>query len=311
MDKLELYNRYYDKANYYTIFTQLMGMFEYNGEAFNDVPIDKIETPLLRWGYVGAAKDKDDKVYYGTLTWDQIDAYNRPKEGSRGSLITISGHEVKGVYGENIVIGYNNRARLPELMLDLYADMFHQTDISLKSAVIKSRPLPIPLASDSKIANQINDLLDQIESGDTKAIAYEGALDDIIEGKPPVTMLELTDPKHIERLQYLSKFYDDMLRRLWTMYGHSLSSGSKLAQVNTKELEGYESYSRILPTQMLEARTKFCEDISNILGVSASVEYSEAWQHLNRPIEEVMDNDNSGTVNENTNNDTESEPDSE
>ena len=290
--------KYNLNANFYMLLTQLMGMFKYSG-ALEDIKIDIIEKPMLSWGYNAAGIDpRDNELYIGSIAWQEIDAYGLPKSGAKATLVTRGGHEFDGVIDESIVVGYNNKARLPELTAPLYAEFFTEIDKSLKCALKKSRVLPIPVTGDSKIAKAIEDLMAKIEEGDTKAIAYEGAIDDIIEGKPPVTLLELTDPKYTERIQYLSKFYDDMLRRFWTVYGHPLSSGSKMAQVSTMELEGYQTYSRIMPTEMLQTRAEWCDKITNILGRECSVAYNDAWEHLNNPVEltEEVQDDTSGNV---------------
>lgn len=286
--------KYNLNANFYLLLTQLMGMFRYTG-ALEDIKIDIIEKPMLSWGYNAAGiNPEDNELYIGSIAWQAIDAYGLPKPGAQATLVTRGGVEFNGVIDESIVVGYNNKTRLPELTMGLYAGFFTEIDKSLKCALEKSRVLPIPVTSDSKISKAIDNLLEHIDDADTHTIAYEGALDDIIEGKPPVTLLELTDPKYTERIQYLSKFYDDMLRRFWTVYGHPLSSGSKMAQVSTMELEGYQTYSRIMPTEMLQTRAEWCNKITTILGKECNVEYNDAWEHLNNPVElteEVQNNE--------------------
>ena len=143
-------------------------------------------------------------------------------------------------------------------------------------------------------------------------IAYDGVIEDLIEGRDPLTKIELTEPKYTERIQYLSKFYDDMLRRFWTVYGHSLSSGSKMAQVSTMELEGYQTYSRIMPTEMLQTRKEWTDKITTILGRTCDVEYNDAWEHLNNPIqltEEVANNEDQGSMGSNENDNADNETD--
>ena len=304
--------KYNLNANFYLLLTQLMGMFKYTG-ALEDIKIDIIEKPLLSWGYNAAGiNPEDDELYIGSIAWQAIDAYGLPKPGAKATLVTRGGVEFEGVIDETIVVGYNNKARLPELTMGLYAGFFTEIDKSLKCALEKSRVLPIPVTSDSMIKRAIDELLNDIDNANTHAIAYEGVIDDVIEGKPPITMLELTDPKYTERIQYLSKFYDDMLRRFWTVYGHPLSSGSKMAQVSTMELEGYQTYSRIMPTEMLQTRGEWCDKITNILGRQTSVEYNDAWEHLNNPVELTEEVQNNETI-ENVSNDegTGSDPESD
>lgn len=292
-------SKYRLNTNFYTLVTQLMGMFKYTGK-LEDILIDIIEKPLLSWGFNAAGKDPDDgELYIGSVAWQEIDAYGLPKPGAKATLVTRGGHEFTGIIDESIVLGYNNKARLPELLAFQYADFFTEIDKSLKTALMKSRVLPIPVTSDSKIKTAFESIMDRINEGELNIIAYDGVIEELMEGRDPITMIELTDPKYTERIQYLSKFYDDMLRRFWTIYGHSLSSGSKMAQVSTMELEGYQTYSRIMPTEMLQTRKDWCKKITDILGFECDVEYNDAWEHLNNPIElteEVATDEDQGAM---------------
>lgn len=307
---LDSLNKYSKRANFYMLLTQLMSMFTWDGLGFRQ---EFIEHGLICRGYTAGGYDKkNDKLLSGYLSWYEIDDYGLPKEGSKVELTTRAGTQLKGVLGENIVIGYNTNTRLPDLTMELYADFFAETDKSLKCALKKSRVNPIPVTSDSQVKKAIDNLLKKVDDGDTEAVAYEGVLDDIVEGKPPITMLELTEPKYTERLQYLSKFYDDMLRRFWTNYGHPLSSGSKMAQVTSMELEGYQTYARILPGDMLKERENFAAELSRISGRTITVRYSDAWEHLNNPIEltEEAGNEDTGTIPEDAGAESGSESDS-
>lgn len=307
-----LNSKYMLNTNFYTLVTQLMGMFKYTGK-LEEILIDIIEKPLLSWGYNAAGVDPDDgELYIGSVAWQEIDAYGLPKAGAKATLVTRGGHEFNGIIDESIVLGYNNKARLPELLSLQYADFFTEIDKSLKTALMKSRVLPIPVTSDAKIKKAFEDIMDRINDGDLNIIAYDGVIEDLIEGRDPITKIEFTDPNYTERIQYLSKFYDDMLRRFWTIYGHSLSSGSKMAQVSTMELEGYQTYSRIMPTEMLQTRKDWCKKITDILGFECDVEYNDAWEHLNNPIElteEVSVNDDQGPMESDASSDPEEKAD--
>ena len=109
-------------------------------------------------------------------------------------------------------------------------------------------------------------------------------MDDFAGDGDPVTMLHLTEPEHTDKLQYMSKFYDDMLRRVLTFYGHPLSSASKMAQVTSAELEGYTTYSRIYPDVMLKQRQDNWKHANEILNTNVTVDYSRAWEHLKNDI---------------------------
>lgn len=304
----EIMNELTLTADYFELFEVILGMFKYN------LPFRKefVEDLLLRYGWASIGKDENG-VHVGYISYNELDENGLPI--GNATLVTRHGYEMDGVINENIVIGFNNDIRLPELKLEFYADLFNETDISIKSIIKKARLNPIPLARDSKIQAALNNAMSDIDAGNTKAVAYDSIRDDFIEGAEPVTMLQLTEPEHTDKLQYMSKFYDDLLRRVLTFYGHPLSSASKMAQVTSAELEGYTTYSRIYPNILLDARKDFMTRCNEILGTDFSVEFSKAWEHLNNDIilnnEEVADNDNETDIGEPESSDSEGSTDTE
>lgn len=275
----EALNRYRENAYYYYEMNSIMSMFEYGNIDFRK---EFLEVQLLKHGWAAIAKDPNNKIYAGYCATYDLDEYGLPTGDC--NFFTRHGYSFPAVIGETCVIGYNNDIRLPEFLLEQTAKMFSETDISMMSALQKSRVNPIPVAGDSKVKTAIENILTQVEQGETKVIAYEGCIDDLMEGKDPVTILNLTDPNQTDKLQYLSKFYDDILRRIATFYGHSLSSGSKMAQVTSAELEGYTTFSRIYPYIMLDSRKAFIEECNQVLGTNMSVDFSKAWEHLKNDI---------------------------
>lgn len=305
----EILNELSLTADYFELYELVLGMFKYN-----NIPWRKefIEDLLLRYGWCAIGKDNAG-VHVGYISYEELDENNIPIGNAR--LVTRHGYEMRGVIDENIVIGFNNDIRLPELKLEFYADLFNETDISIKSIIQKARLNPIPLARDSKIQSALEQAMSEIKAGNTKAIAYDSIRDDFVEGAEPVTMLQLTEPEHTDKLQYMSKFYDDLLRRVLTYYGHPLSSASKMAQVTSAELEGYTTYSRIYPNILLDARKDFMERCNDVLGTDFDVEFSKAWEHLNNDIilnnEEVANNDDNGSIESSSESNTDGAIDSE
>ena len=114
----------------------------------------------------------------------------------------------------------------------------------------------------------------------------------------------------------MSKFYDDILRRFATFYGHPLASASKMAQVSNQELEGYKTYTRIYPYILKEAREDLINRANEILGLGATVEFSDAWAHLNNEIilqneEGVTEDDTISDVETDASTDSEKDTDTE
>ena len=258
---------------------QLYSMFRYRNIPFRK---EFLEWELMRWGFVAIAKI-DDKILVGSISGFEYDEYGLPKEGSKAQFYTRFGRVGNEVtIGTDCVIGYNNTVRTPELFISNYAELFNEIDISIKSNIITSRCASVPMAKDDKTKTALDNILTEIKEGNPKPIASTNLLEELVDGEnaEPVKMLHLTQPEQIERVQYLSKLYDDLQRRFWNTYGHSMNSTGKMAQVSEMELEGYETYSMITPFTMLESRKELIELCNKVLGTDFEVDFSDAWQHL-------------------------------
>lgn len=256
---------------------QMFSMFDYKNLDFRK---EFLEWELQRLGFVAIGK-YNDKIFVGSIVWTDYDEYGLPKENSNVDFYTRFGYQFSGILGKDIVIGYNNPIRTPILEIPYYAEMFTEIDKSIKANVKLSRVASVPLAKDDATKTAIENILTDIEDGNTKTIASKNIMDDLLsEDKEVVKMLHLTQPEQIERVQYLSKLNDDLLKRFWNVYGHTLQSNGKMAQVSELELEGYETYSKITPYSMLESRKELIEECNKILGTNYSVDFGKAWEHL-------------------------------
>lgn len=262
------------------ILQQLFSMFEYGSIPFRK---EFLEWQLIRVGYVAACR-KDDKILIGSISSYEQDEYGLPLDGTSVDFFTRWGYQSTGVIGKDIIIGYNNTIRTPVVGLDFYAEQFERIDTAISANVKHSMVSSVPVARNENVKRAIVGILERIQNGEILTIADDNVLDTLVrEGgltSEPVTMLHFTQPEQIERVQYLSKLYDDLLRRLWTTYGHSMNSTGKMAQVNEMELQGYESYSSIIPWDMYEARKNFIEDCNAVFGTNWTVDFGKAWKHL-------------------------------
>lgn len=267
-----------NRAYLWDMENQLFSMFDYSNLPFRK---EFLEWELQRLGFVAIGKDADNEIVVGSLIWTEYDKYGMPKVGSDVELWTKFGYRMSGKLGTDIILGFNNPIRTPELTLPFFADLFTEIDKSIKANVKISRVSSVPLAKDDKTKKALDGILTDIESGVTKTIASELNFDNLInDDKDIVKMLHLTQPEQIERVQYLSKLWDDTLRRFWCKYGVSMNTNGKMAQVNEMELQGNEEYSHITPYTMLESRKELVELCNKTFGTEITVDFGKAWQHL-------------------------------
>lgn len=258
----------------------LTSMFEYN-----NLPkgLDRkyIEHTLIRFGCCAIVKINDEFFVGVPAIMPPLDNYGI---GTEIAITTYNGqHQKRGKIGKNCVLIWNNTEFVGDFIISWYAKMFKEIDISMEANVFNSRLHPIPVARNSKIKTAIDNIFKSIKgenkNNDTYSILSDTAFADEINGTATkIDVLNLTDVKDVDKLQYLSKFHDDLLRRFCTLYGHSMQTTGKMAQQTVEEIQGYDSFSMIIPSNRLEERQKGIAEFNRIFGENVTVEYNEAWQ---------------------------------
>ena len=266
-------------------FSMLASMVRYNGLPTEIADkIEFLEWGFIRFGYSAIAKH-EGKYYIGYISGYEFDEYGLPI--GRCSFFTRHGYQFECTIGEDCVIGYNNNIRTPDTMIRKFARQLAEVDTSIESAVKKTRVNPIPLANNGEVAKALENAMTDIEAGATKIIMRKttSAQELVNPESKALETISLTSPEDVTRIQYLSRLHDDLLKRIFNYYGHSLSGVNKMAQVNSEELKGYETYSKIMPYICLESRKTFISKCNEVFGTDWSCEFSEAWKHLTNNAE--------------------------
>lgn len=194
-----------------------------------------------------------------------------------GSTATVS---IEGDLGVDAVIIYNRDTRLPELDNMIDADSLMQIDKSAAINVILSRIAPVFSCYNDKTRKALDSMLDEILEGKLKTIV-SGDVKDLLKmaGLDGGTeILEITHPEKIQYIQYLSQYYDVILRRHYNRRGLSVRTGTKAAQQSADEIHGLDAVSWIIPLAKLESRKKGFEQFNALFGENVSVRFSDVWQ---------------------------------
>lgn len=194
-----------------------------------------------------------------------------------GSTATVS---IEGDLGVDAVIIYNRDTRLPELDNMIDADALMQIDKSAAINVILSRIAPIFSCYNDKSKKALDAMLDEILDGKLKTIV-SGDVKDLMKmaGLDGGTeILEITHPEKIQYIQYLSQYYDVIIRRHYNRRGLSVRTGTKAAQQSADEIHGLDAVSWIIPLAKLESRKKGFEQFNALFGENVTVRFSEIWQ---------------------------------
>ena len=259
---------------YFNLFLNiLLDMFEYEGLP-DTIPARFLECILHSKGEVFIGHENPDLPLVactGSLS-GEIDDYSMGTE----CVCVTPRQSFQGERNVNIAYGINNKTATPDTLLYWLAHMLGENDLSMELISIHSRLLPIPKVSDEKDKQLFDELFHKLLDGDSEAFASRNALpEDMTQGE---TMLDITDPQQVEKLQYLSRFADDIIKRFYSFYGQPLQTQNKSAQSISDELHGMDSVSFILPLQMLQCRQDLCDNINRIFGLNVSVRFSQPWE---------------------------------
>ena len=214
---------------------------------------------------------------------------------------------------EEIAVGYNNLLHTPEYDIVRFAKILAETDTSMYCNVMNSRISPILLADNNNQKVALDTAIQNVYSGKLSSIAFNDIIDKINANstKENSHILHLTEPKNIEKLQYLSKFHDDLIRRLCNLHGVTMNTTGKMAQLTQAELNEYSQFSGIYIQQQYDLLCEYIDEANRIENWNMSVEYGDSFRRfikkdmsadevitekMNENESEEMENENDTTI---------------
>ena len=250
----------------------LLSMFEYRGLP-DTIPQRFLERYLMENGTVGIGKIKEKLYAFRCSPCGNVDAYGIGTELTGATPIG----DINGVIGQSVVMGINNSLMEADKILYWVGYILSEIDLSMQANIINARLHPTPVARDSKVKAVIDNVLNRMRKGEMESIVSDNVLSEWDE-KFDIPVVNLTNITNIDKIQYLSRFYDDILKRFYNMYGHALQTQNKAAQQTSDEVHGMDSTSLIIPLDMLKCRQEMVKDINNIFGLNVTVEFSPTWK---------------------------------
>ena len=255
----------------------LTTMFEYSGECVDGVNTDYLDIILTSEGIAGMWL-KDGRLMYGVPTVSGLMGSKYTYEGTRGMVLNLFNPDISanGVEGTDFVYIFNNKTQTPDFQRIKFAELFTQIDTCMGACLKKAMPSNVIGCANDKVRNAVNKTLKSGDSGEPNTLVASTYDDEQLENA--IHSFELSDTTLIEKLQFLSKFRDDTLSRVATLYGMALNSTGKMAQQNNIEMQGYNIFSRILPYNMLQTRRFAIERFNKLFDTDLRVDFSEPWK---------------------------------
>lgn len=183
--------------------------------------------------------------------------------------------------GVDCVVGYNNSMHLPDYNIQRFAYMFSQTDLSMMYNLKYARMNKIFKASTDATKNALEKALKGADKGETNVIVSDNIFNDVFmknKGMDEIASFDITDVEQIDKLQYLSNFHQDLLKRLCWLYGVPMNQQSKMAQVSEFEVSNSNNGSQILLFDIMKNANDFCDKVNKLYGLNTRAELGDAWK---------------------------------
>lgn len=263
----------------------LQSQFKYSGFEKSDPPPEFIEKCLITTGLVGIGKAPNGDLIacHGSLSGEP-DYYYR---GTQFEGVYSTGN-ISGTRGKDIVVGWNNSLYAPDLDVLRIESILAETDVSEKLNILFARLLRIPVVSDSKEKAALEESIKNLLNGNIAAFVSSNLFKEISEGKNLLNLIELSDVKEVDKLQYLVQYRENVMKRFYNRHGHSIQTTGKIAQQTTDEIHGMDSVSLVYPMNQLEFRKRMCEEVNEMFGRNWSVDFSDTWKENKEDFERDM-----------------------
>ena len=261
-----------------------------------DIAVWKLDDP-------NAFRYKDELIVSCCGYADKPDVYGI---GERVIATTLSGYVKEDLKeGESCIVIHNNSLYTSDMPIICYfTDMFTEMFTSLKTNIIYSRLKPVFKVSDDKERAAVLEAFTKIKDDSepiqitssnvlAEALAEAGA-----NPTDTIKVLDITDVKNADKLQYIVKCIDDAFRWFFSMIGQAIQGNGKLAQQTVDEVQGTTSMSFILPNDRLKMRRKGWEKANKLFGTNVSVDFSDAWKTESIKYKKEADIDENGELEE-------------
>lgn len=277
----------------------LIENFTHDFEEKNDLPYGYIEFLLLNYGMLGICKDEKNNLVVGIANLMSTSYYNYQKGDKVNITMFMSNRVFEKTLGVDCEIIFNNTTRTPCIDLYTYSELFKDLDISLKVLIKKSRLINTPLARNEFERQQIQEMLNDIEIGNWKAIQSRlDKVEEFTENRKPLETIELTKAEATNYLQYLNLCKNSLKEFFFTKYGHSLRNTSKVAQQSKDEVNDLDITSQILIDNMYKNRVQGWERVNALFNTDFSCDFGELLKLERAKLNETVEADESNVETE-------------
>lgn len=299
------------------IYLTLISMFDYtsNEEASYNEFFENLEEFLCKDGVCGIF-EVDKKVVCSKINF--VGKLNEYGKALDCICITKNGKEYSFTDWRNnkdIVVAFNTKNHVTDKKAEVTAELLTEIEVSMKSGTIGTRFNKIISVSNQVEAEKVRKAIEMNQIGLPQVVTSENDIKKILDDKANNTVYDLTSIKDSDKMQYLSKLKDDVLRQFYNIYGLNIQGTSKMAQQTVSEIENGAESSFIIPLSKYYERKTFIEEINKKFNKNFEVKFSKVWEiafeSLIEKTERIKLDNNDNIVNNEAEQEPEKEPEQE
>lgn len=281
--------------DYAVLLENVLSMYDFNGfpDTFNS---DYFMNYLLTEAWACIGPDRN-----GNIVSLHFSPAGDPDANGIGTnaIVTTENGFAKTIYNwcdQSVYIPCRlNRTYTPDLTLAKTAAFLGESDSSILNILRAARYNKAFLVGDEIAKSQLEQCINAIGDGKPYVILSDNLKNALLGGPSLIDQLELSDPALAERLQYLVKFQDDILRDFYNKYGLSSYGSGKMAQLTVEEATAGENRAEVIPDSRLKILKEWVIKVNAAYNYDASIEYSGPWKDEHKEVskdEEMANNEN-------------------
>lgn len=162
-----------------------------------------------------------------------------------------------------------------------FASQFAEVDTSLVNNIQFARIAPIAAVSDDSTKEAYEKCIVAMLGGELSNTIKVPFIN--VNGKSyQLDILNISDGKYSEKIQYLSMYHEQMISRLCKMFGISYTYISKQANITNDELHNSDDFCAIYPL-MMKSNINEC-----LAKIGLTAKFNKPWEWIDR-LEEIHD----------------------
>lgn len=214
----------------------------------------------------------NDKYYVARCTKVGLTRNDGYPYKVRCSWVTENGIVTQDfINGKDCVVWYNTTYGNTDYNVERYANMLSEIDKSSVANVKFSRLKPLVRVDNDAEKMQIEKAMK--DSNDTFATYISDKTFSDIIGSDKDYILNITNVKDSQYIQYLDHFKNSVWDDFYNLYGLDRASTGKMAEQTEKEISGRALSSFMIPQNMLDCAKKFCEDCKEVFDLELTAHF--------------------------------------